>query len=74
MAFIDWAAAAILGALLIFSGTRTIRYRLADVPERYAGDSAVRLSWLWLVVSLRRRIQYRAVEAPVPPVSRSRRL
>jgi hypothetical protein len=51
MEFIDWAAV-ILGAMLIFSGVRAIRRRQADVPERYAGDSAVRLGWLWIVLGV----------------------
>lgn len=49
MGFHDWAAL-ILGAGLIFSGIRAIRRREANVPERWEGDSAVRLGWLWIVL------------------------
>lgn len=51
MAFLDWAAV-ILGAMLIFSGVRAIRRREAHVPERYAGNSAVRLGWLWIILGM----------------------
>ena len=49
MGFLDWATL-ILGAGLIFSGIRAIRRREANVPERWEGDSAVRLGWLWIVL------------------------
>lgn len=42
MTFLDWAAL-LLGAMLIFSGIHAIRRKEAHVPERYAGNSAVRL-------------------------------
>jgi hypothetical protein len=51
MEVIDWATA-MLGALLIFNGVRAIRRRQADVPERYAGNSAVRLGWTWLILGI----------------------
>jgi hypothetical protein len=47
MGFIDWAAL-IVGGALIASGVRAIRRRQASVPERYEGESAVRLGWLWI--------------------------
>lgn len=49
MTFLDWTAV-ILGVTLIFSGVRAIRHRQTDAPERYAGDSAVRLGWLWIIL------------------------
>jgi hypothetical protein len=49
MGLLDWPAL-ILGAGLIFSGIRAIRRREAHVPERWEGDSAVRLGWLWIVL------------------------
>ena len=49
MGLLDWAALS-LGALLIFQGIGAIRRREADVPERWEGDSAVRLGWLWIVL------------------------
>jgi hypothetical protein len=47
MAFMDWAAL-ILGVGLIAGGVRAIRRRQARVPERYEGQAAVRVGWLWI--------------------------
>ena len=51
MEFLDWAAL-ILGAILIFDGIRTVKNREAHVPERYAGDSAVHVGWLWIILGV----------------------
>jgi len=50
--FIEWALM-ILGALLVFTGRRTIkkRYTLTDLGE-YEGERAVRLGWLWIVIGI----------------------
>ena len=50
--FIEWALLT-LGAVLAFSGWRTIRKRrtLADGRE-YQGKAALRLGWLWIVPAL----------------------
>lgn len=47
MGFLNWAAL-ILGAMLIWSGVWAIWRKQADVPERYTGNSAVFLGWLWV--------------------------
>ena len=48
--FIEWALLT-LGAVLAFSGWRTIQKRrtLADGRE-YQGKAALRLGWLWIVL------------------------
>jgi len=50
--FIEWALL-VLGALLVFTGWRTIkkRYTLTDLGE-YQGERAVRLGWLWIVIGI----------------------
>jgi hypothetical protein len=47
LGFLDWAAL-IIGAGLVVSGVRAIRRRQANVPERYEGEKAVGLGWLWI--------------------------
>jgi hypothetical protein len=47
MNFLDWAAL-VIGAGLIFSGVRAIYRRQAKVPEKYEGNRAVSLGWLWI--------------------------
>jgi len=50
--FLDWAFM-ILGAMLSFSGWRTIRKRRTRADGReYEGQSAARLGWLWLIIGL----------------------
>lgn len=51
MEFFD-GAALIVGAGLVMSGVRAIRRREAHLPERWEGERAVRLGWLWLVMGL----------------------
>lgn len=51
MVFMDWAAV-IVGVVLIISGVRAIKRRQADVPERYEGESAVRLGRLWIAMGM----------------------
>ncbi len=41
-----------VGAGLTYSGIRAIRLREAHVPELRAGESAVRLGWLWIVLGM----------------------
>lgn len=50
--FIEWALL-ILGALLVFTGWRTIkkRYTMTDLSE-FRGKKAVRLGWLWIVIGI----------------------
>jgi hypothetical protein len=47
MGLLDWGAL-ILGAGLIATGIRAIRRQQASVPEKYEGQAAVRLGWLWI--------------------------
>jgi hypothetical protein len=47
MGFLDWAAL-IVGTGLIAGGVRAIPRRQAGVPERYEGEGAVRLGWIWI--------------------------
>jgi hypothetical protein len=47
MNFLDWAAL-VMGAGLIFSGVRAICRRQANVPEKYEGNRAAALGWLWI--------------------------
>jgi len=50
--FLDWAFL-ILGVMLVFSGWRTIRKRHTTAEGReYAGRSAARLGWLWLIIGI----------------------
>jgi len=50
--FLDWAFL-ILGATLVFSALRTIVRRRARAEGRdYAGKSAARLGWLWLILGI----------------------
>jgi len=47
MGFFDWAAL-IVGTGLIAGGVRAIARRRASAPERYEGEGAVRLGWVWI--------------------------
>jgi hypothetical protein len=50
--FIEWALV-ILGALLVFTGWRTInkRYTSTDLGE-FEGKRAVRLGWVWIAIGI----------------------
>jgi hypothetical protein len=50
--FLDWVFL-ILGTMLAFGGWRTIRKRHTTAEGReYAGTSATRLGWLWLIIGI----------------------
>ena len=51
MDYFRWAALGI-GAMLIFSGVRSIRKRDANVVENVKGQKAVWLGWLWIILGV----------------------